>query len=304
MKISNKKTAFIFPGQGSQYKGMGKRLYQKYDFAKKIFDDASKILNYDIKEICFEDKDNKLGLTKFTQPSIFIYNYILDCLLKDNGIYPDVVAGHSLGEYNALVSSGCITYENALLLIDKRSDLMQNAKTGKMAAIINIEMEELQNLIDSEKGIIVIANYNSKNQLIISGEKDSIDNFIKKFKLKGIKRIFELNVSGAFHSPLMKNARINLEKCINSIVFNDAKIPLYQNYNPKENFHSEEIKLNLINQIDSPVRWYELINNMKSNKIIKFIEVGPKNVLTKLNRSIFPDSFSFEIESKESFLNV
>ena len=229
--------------------------------------------------------------------------------LKDNGISPNAVAGHSLGEITALVSANIITYKDGLRLVNKRAELMHligKENPGKMAAILNVKAIDINSIIDLVDGVIVIGNYNSNNQFVISGEKSSIDDFIKIAKEKNIKLIFPLNVSGAFHSPLMKKARINFKKFLNSIVFYDTNIPIYQNFDPKENKSSKKIKSNLINQIDNPVRWLETIQNMKNNRVTNFIEVGPKNILTKLNKNIVPQIDTLNVEEMEIFkkLNV
>jgi len=299
------KTVFLFPGQGSQYIGMGKNLYNKLDYAKKKYNDACDILNYDIKEISFFDKKNLLNHTKYTQPAIFIYSIILDFILKDNNIRPKGVAGHSLGEISALVSNECLTFEIALNFIKKRSESMYLEgieNPGKMIAVIDRNRETIEKLLENEDKIC-IANYNSFKQVIISGKKNRIDNFIKAAKAKGIKRIIELKVSGAFHSSLMKNSRIFLEKIIESINFNNSKVPIYQNFSPIENLESTMIKKNLIKQIDNPVRWDEIILNLSNDNYKYFIEVGPKNVLTKLNKDIIPNLNSRNIERMQQYLS-
>jgi len=298
------KTVFLFPGQGSQYIGMGKNLYNKLDYAKKKYNDACDILNYDIKEISFFDKKKLLNHTKYTQPAIFIYSIILDYILKDNNITPKGVAGHSLGEISALVSNKCLTFEIALNFIKKRSESMYLEgieNPGKMIAVIDRNRETIENLLENEDEIC-IANYNSFKQVIISGKKNRIDNFIKAAKDKGIKRIIELKVSGAFHSSLMKNSRIFLEKIIKSINFNNANVPIYQNFSPIKNLESTMIKKNLTKQIDNPVRWDEIILNLSNDNYKHFIEVGPKNVLTKLNKDIIPNLDSKNIERMQQYL--
>ena len=298
-------TAFIFPGQGSQYKGMGKLLYDKLEYAKTTFHNANEILGYNIMDICFNDQGNILNQTEYTQPAIFIYSLILDYFLKENGFTPDAVAGHSLGEFSALVSAGSISFEDALYIIKIRSKSMDDIGKeipGSMAAIFNVSIQEISKMIDELNLNIVIANINSESQIIISGETKDINKYIDYAKSNGIRKIIKLNVSGAFHSPLMKKARINLEKFINSINFYDTKIPIYQNFNPNKNFNASQIKLNVVNQIDNPVRWSETILNMKNNNIEQFIEVGPKNILTKLNKNILPESEIFDIENHQIYL--
>jgi len=280
--------SFIFPGQGSQYKGMGKNLFNKFDYAKYLFTMSNEILEYDLKSICLNENNNDIDKTKYTQPAIFIYSMIIDYLLKDSGYNPISFAGHSLGEYSALVSSKCISFENALKIIKVRAEGMHSSEekdAGKMAAIINSDLTVINQLIKRYKGSIVIANYNSLNQTVVSGKSKSIDQLINYSKKNNIK-VIPLKVSGAFHSPLMNNAKISLKKIINSTKFYDIIQPIYQNVNPMKNFKSINIKNNLIKQLTSPVKWVDTINNMGKDGSNQFIEVGPGSTLSKLNKNI------------------
>ena len=286
------KKVFLFPGQGSQYPGMCKYLYEQFDYAKDLIKISDNILEYNIKNILTNDNDELINRTKYTQPAIFIYSMILDRYLKDEGYEPSACAGHSLGEYSALVSLNIITFEDALQTIKNRANKMEDIGKnlpGSMAAIINFNINKITEILTSYDNNIVIANYNTDNQINVSGYKDSINELIRNAKDHGIRTIIPLNVSGAFHSPLMKNARIYLEKFIKSIEFHDTKTPIYQNVCPKKNFDSQKIKNNIIKQIDQPVRWSDTIKNMKNDGFKDYIEVGPKNILTNFNKKIIPE---------------
>ena len=295
---------FLFSGQGSQYVGMGKLLFNKFDFAKKIYNISNEILEYDIKEISFIDDGKLLNQTKHTQPAIFIYSIILDFFLKDNGYRPIAFSGHSLGEYSALVSANIVSFDDALYIIKKRASKMQNIgkeKPGKMAAIINNSVPEILEAIKKYKNEIVIANYNTPLQTIVSGDKKCIEDLIANAKKNNIRKIIPLKVSGAFHSPLMKSARIYLEKFIKSTKFDDTKVPIYQNFCPRKNFNSKEIKNNIINQLDQPVRWVDTIQNMKKDGYKEYIEVGPKNILSNFNKKIIPNCHTSYVEDFKEF---
>ena len=281
------KVNFIYPGQGSQYIGLGKKLFKKFDYAKKIIKVSNEILEYNI--IDSLDKNPKLiNETKYTQPIILIYSLISDYIVKEAGYIPVSYAGHSLGEYTALVASNCISLECALKIVKKRSESMDaegKINPGKMCAMLNLNNSLFNSFKKNINGIITVANYNSNKQIIISGDSTTIDSFIiysKKHKIKTI----PLNVSGAFHSPLMKNVIIKLEKIINSTKFNDVEIPVYQNVKPNKIFSGKKIKSNLKKQVISPVYWVDTINKMYSNHTNIFLEVGPGNVLSKLNKNI------------------
>ena len=298
---------FLFPGQGSQYIGMGNLLYKKLDFAKNLYKNANDILDCNIRDISFTDKNSVLNQTQYTQPAIFIYSIILDFFLKDCGYVPEAVAGHSLGEYSALVSANIISFEDALIIIKERSSKMNKlgeSEPGKMAAVLNTNISKLTDLINSYNGRIVIANFNTEEQVIISGNKDSINEFIQNSKKNNIRKVIPLNVSGAFHSPLMKKARIYLEKFIKSTKFHDSKIPIYQNVCPEKNFNGKEIKKNILAQLDKPVDWLKTIKNMKNDGFNKFIEVGPKSTLTNFNKAIIPNCLTLSSEKTKDFINI
>ena len=290
----NNKLAFIFPGQGSQYVGMDKINNTNtsiLDFSNSLYNSAKEILGYNIKEIINSGPKEILNQTNNTQPAIFILSLIHAHILKTNNFIPTSVAGHSLGEFTALVSAEVISFEDALKIIKIRSEKMKEAgvkNPGTMAAIIGANDSQI-NEICSQKGIVVPANYNSDTQVVISGEIDAINDAILKAKDLGIRRAIPLNVSGAFHSPLMKSARIHLEKVINSIDFKNAKIPVYQNVNALPINDGNKIKDNLIQQLESPVRWNQTITNMSNDNYKDFIEVGPGKILFNLNKKIIPN---------------
>ena len=294
---------FLFPGQGSQYKNMGKILYNYSDYAKNIFTLSEEILGYDIKDICFNDSNDLINKTQYTQPAIFIYNMIVNNFIEKLGFNPIACAGHSLGEYSALVCAEVLNFEDALLIIKNRALKMEeigDKSRGSMAAILRPNYKDIEELLVIHKNI-VIANYNSPKQIIISGENKLLNMFIEDANKKGMKKIIPLNVSGAFHSPLMKKARIYLEKFIKSVEFNDAKIPIYQNTSPNKNIKSKKIQNNIIKQLDQPVQWEKIINSMTNDGYTHFLEVGPKNVLTNLNKQINPSLRTFASESLKQF---
>jgi len=283
-------TSFIFPGQGSQFVGMSKCILST-EISKKIFNIVNNFIGYDLLDIIINGPEDLLRETKNTQPAIFTLSLIIDQLLKDKNIYPLAVAGHSLGEYSALVSSEVISFEDAIKLVIIRSKEMDKANklnSGSMVAIMNISNDVLEDILNEVPGTVIIANYNSENQLVISGESKSIQNCIEKIKqFSKRSKCIKLNVSGAFHSPLMGFARETLAMNINSLSFNDPKIPVFQNINAEPTKDSKKIKENLILQLENPVQWYSTINNMiKYLKSNKFIECGPSAVLAGINRRI------------------
>ncbi|MDD5861622.1 MAG: ACP S-malonyltransferase [Prevotella sp.] len=276
--------AFVFPGQGSQFVGMGKDLYDKYPLAKKLFDEADEILGFKISEIMFAGTDEQLKETKVTQPAVFLHS-VISALCLGEAFQPDMVAGHSLGEFSALVASGALSFEDGLKLVAARANAMQKAcekNPGTMAAIIALpdeKVEEVCHEVSTDKDVVVPANYNCPGQLVISGTVDAINKACELLKAAGAKRALPLKVGGAFHSPLMQPAKDELQAAIEATTFHAPKCPVYQNVDAKPHTAPEEIKANLIAQLTSSVRWTASVQHMIADGATEFIECGPGKAL-------------------------
>ena len=284
--------AYVFPGQGAQFSGMGLDLYNENDIAKELFNSANTILGFKITEIMFHGSAEDLKQTKVTQPAIFLHSVILAKLMGDN-FNPDMVAGHSLGEFSALVSSGVITFEDGLKLVSKRAIAMQKAcdlQESTMAAVLGLEDSIVERICEEINGVVVAANYNCPGQLVISGEVSAINKACEKLKENGARRALVLPVGGAFHSPLMNPAKEELEKAINNTVFKKPTCPIYQNVTASAVVDESEIKNNLISQLTSPVRWTHTVQQMIADGAKEFIEVGPGKVLQGLVKKINRES--------------
>ena len=284
--------AYIFPGQGAQFVGMGKDLYDNSSKAKDLFNKANKILKFRITDLMFDGTDDDLKQTKVTQPAIFLHSVILSKTLGDD-FKPDMVAGHSLGEFSALVANKTLSFEDGLKLVFKRAMAMQKAceaEPSTMAAIIGLEDEVVEKILKNIDEIVIPANYNCPGQLVISGSFKGIEIACEKLKEAGAKRALPLKVGGAFHSPLMEPARIELANAINSTKFNVGICPIYQNVTGQPVTDPEIIKTNLMSQLTSPVRWTQIMKNMIANDVHEVVEVGPGKVLQglfkKLDRNI------------------
>ncbi len=281
--------AYIFPGQGSQFPGMGKDLYENSEKAKILFESANQMLGFRITDIMFEGSAEELKQTNVTQPAIFLHSVILALVSED--FRPDMVAGHSLGEFSALVANKVLSFEDGLNLVTKRADAMQKAcdlNPSTMAAVIGLEDQKVIAICDALDEEVVPANYNCPGQLVISGSKDGIAIACEKMKEAGAKRAMPLQVGGAFHSPLMEPAREELEEAILNTQFNDPECPIYQNYTSRPHTDVEEIKKNLNHQLTAPVKWTQSVNNMIAEGASKFIECGPGKVLQGLVKKIDP----------------
>ena len=282
------KRAYIFPGQGSQFPGMAKDIYESSDEAKKLFESANDILGFRITDIMFEGTADDLKATEVTQPAVFLHSY---AAYKFSGAEaPDMVAGHSLGEFSAMAASGILSFEDALRLVSTRAKEMQKCcekVPGTMAAIVSLDAETIEKICsESTCGIVIPANYNNYSQIVISGEKAAVEEACIKMKEAGARRALPLQVSGAFHSPLMEPAREEFEKAVLKTTFNTPLCPIYQNVTALASTDPEEIKKNVILQLTSPVKWTQSVKNMIADGAEEFVEFGPGEVLTGLVRKI------------------
>lgn len=280
--------AYVFPGQGAQFVGMGKELYEKSPTAKKMFEAAVEILGFRITDLMFAGTDEDLKQTKVTQPAIYLHSTIL-AAANGNSFRPDMVAGHSLGEFSALVANKTLSFEDGLVLVSKRASAMQKAceeNPSTMAAIIGLDDNIVEDACDSISEIVVPANYNSPGQVVISGSNEGVEKAVAILKGIGAKRAIKLSVGGAFHSPFMEPARLELEEAIRNTKFSKPICPVYQNVNATPSDDPEVIKSNLVLQLTSPVRWTRSILNMISDGATSFVEVGPGNVLQGLIKKI------------------
>ncbi len=280
--------AYIFPGQGAQFVGMGQDLYDQSDLAKSMFDRANEILEFNITDLMFSGTDDDLKQTRVTQPAIFLHSVIMAATMGDL-FQPDMVAGHSLGEFSALVANGTLSFEDGLQLVSKRARAMQKAceaTPSTMAAILGLEDETVTRICEEIPDVVVPANYNCPGQLVISGSVDGVNNACEALKEAGAKRALVLNVGGAFHSPLMEPARQELEAAIDQTQFAAPQCPIYQNVDAQPHSEPEAIKANLIAQLTAPVKWTQIVQQMIRDGASSFTEVGPGKVLQGLVKKV------------------
>ncbi|HEY5570379.1 MAG TPA: ACP S-malonyltransferase [Bacteroidales bacterium] len=280
--------AYVFPGQGSQFVGMGKDLYENSSVAKDLFEKANQILGFRITDLMFEGTMEDLRQTKVTQPAVFLHSVILAKTLGDS-FQPNMVAGHSLGEFSALVAAGALSFEDGLVLVSKRAMAMQKAceiQPSTMAAVLALDDEKVEEICAAIDGIVVPANYNCPGQLVISGDIPSVEAACEQMLAAGAKRALKLPVGGAFHSPLMEPARVELAEAIEATEFHAPVCPVYQNVDAKPQTDPAVIKANLLKQLTSPVRWTQTVQNMIADGCDTFIEVGPGAVLQGLVKKI------------------
>lgn len=282
--------AYVFPGQGAQFVGMGKLIYDNQPEIKALFEKANEILGFRITDLMFEGTDEDLRQTKVTQPAIFLHSVLLAKSLSDD-FKPEMTAGHSLGEFSALVAAGALSFEDGLKLVYRRALAMQKAceaEPSTMAAILGLDDAVVEQVLANISEVVVAANYNSPGQLVISGSIEGVNIACEKLKEAGAKRALPLKVGGAFHSPLMSPAKEDLAEAINSTLFNAPICPVYQNVTAKPTTDPELIKLNLIAQLTAPVKWTQIVQNMAADGLTECVELGPGNVLQGLVKKIAP----------------
>lgn len=283
--------AFQFPGQASQYVGMARDLYDAYPLVRDYYAQAREVLGFDLTEVCFNGPEDRLRQTAITQPAIFVHSVVVNELLRERGVMPHMAAGHSLGEYSALVAAGALSFEEGLRVVKRRGELMQEAGTicpGTMAAIIGLEADVVEELCAaaSEVGVVQAANYNCPGQTVISGAVPAVQRAMELARARGAKRVVELVVSGAFHSPLMDHARQHMGEVLEGASIRDAALPVYANVTARPVQKADEIRKLLLEQLSRPVRWQNTIENMIADGATHFYEVGPGNVLTGLLKRI------------------
>lgn len=294
---------FMFSGQGSQYVGMGKELYQNYQSAAEVLEQADQIMDFDLKEMIFKGPEADLNNTKNTQPAIYTMSAMVKAVLAEKGLEPAAAAGHSLGEYSALYAAGVLSFADGLKLVRRRGELMDQADPegkGTMAAVLGLEAEAVESILEDIDGIITVANYNSPGQVVISGEVAAVKKAEELLAAAGAKRVIQLSVSGAFHSPLMEPAKEELKNTIEAVEFNNAQIPTIANVKADYVKNSSEIKTALIAQLDNSVRWLETIELFKADGYQDYIEVGPGRVLKGLMRKIDRSLNAYNVESEKS----
>lgn len=283
--------AFVFPGQGSQFSGMGKDLYANVPIAKELFEKANEILGFRITDIMFEGTDEELKQTFVTQPAVFLHSVIMAKALGEE-FNPDMVAGHSLGEFSALVAAGALDFEDGLRLVAKRAAAMQQAceaQPSTMAAVLGLDDKVVEDICAEVEGVVVAANYNCPGQLVISGSIEAVDAACERLKAAGARRALRLPVGGAFHSPLMEPAKVELQAAIEAAPFKVPVCPVYQNVDAKPYTDPEQIKANLIAQLTAPVRWTYIVQNMVADGADSFVELGPGAVLQGLIKKVSRD---------------
>ena len=296
------KIAFIFPGQGAQFVGMGKDLYENFSIAKNLFDEADDALNFSIKKICFEGSEDDLKLTANTQPAILVVSVIISEILKSEGIFPEVAGGHSLGEYSALVAANSIKFSDAVVLVHKRGTFMQEAVPvgeGAMAAIIGLDEKIIVDTCEKISDVQAV-NFNCPGQIVIAGKVQGVEKAVEILKSAGAKKAVILPVSAPFHSSLMKPAAIKLSAELDKISISNAKFPVAANFNGNLQNSADEIKSNLVAQADNPVKWIDCVNSMKNFGADIFVECGPGKTLSNFNKRIDKTIKNFNAENCDS----
>jgi len=298
-----KKTAFIFPGQGSQFSGMGKDFYENFAVSKDVYETANKVLDKDVARVCFEGPDEELKKTINTQSAILTTSIaMMKAFEEKSGVRADFVAGHSLGEYCALYAAGVLSLEDTLKAIQKRSELMSRVEGGAMSAVLGLDEQSVKKCLKEAQtlGVVEVANYNEPKQIVITGEVKAVEKANEILTAKGAKRVIPLAVSGAFHSPLMKDAGVEFDEFLNSLRLNDAKIPVVTNTDAQITTEASQFREKMPKQIYSSVYWTQTIQKMIENGVDTFVEIGPGRVLAGLNRKISSEIKTFNVYDIES----